>query len=148
MNCSGFAPRAHHRDRGQQTLTSGTSRATTTLAPPRSCPGCAAISSNLKAWLQGTFGGVTQNQMPRYLDEFTYRFNRRWCEDEFFSSLRRRIDPASGAARHRPGQQDPPMSPRRRWAGLPGRTSSRTTGPRSSHHVSMGRGADGRSRSH
>ncbi len=22
--------------------------------------------------------------MPRYLDEFTYRFNRRWREDELF----------------------------------------------------------------
>jgi transposase-like protein len=42
------------------------------------------IFSNLKAWLQGTFRGVTKKHMPRYLDEFTYRFNRRWREGELF----------------------------------------------------------------
>ncbi len=40
--------------------------------------------SNLKAWLQGTFRGVTKKHMPRYLDESTYRFNRRWREGELF----------------------------------------------------------------
>jgi hypothetical protein len=28
--------------------------------------------------------GVTKKHMPRYLDEFTYRFNRRWREGELF----------------------------------------------------------------
>ncbi len=42
------------------------------------------IFSNLKAWLLGTFRGVTKKHMLRYLDEFTYRFNRRWREDELF----------------------------------------------------------------
>ena len=42
------------------------------------------IFSNLKAWLVGTFRGVTKKYMPRYLDEFTYRFNRRWREGELF----------------------------------------------------------------
>ncbi len=42
------------------------------------------IFSNLKAWLLGTFRGVSKKHMPRYLDEFIYRFNRRWREGELF----------------------------------------------------------------
>ncbi len=42
------------------------------------------IFSNLKAWLLGTFRGVSKKHMPRYLDEFIYRFNRRWRETELF----------------------------------------------------------------
>lgn len=42
------------------------------------------IFSNLKAWLLGTFRGVSKKHMPRYLDEFVYRFNRRWREAELF----------------------------------------------------------------
>ena len=42
------------------------------------------IFSNLKAWLLGTFRGVSKKHMPLYLDEFIYRFNRRWRESELF----------------------------------------------------------------
>ncbi len=42
------------------------------------------IFSNLKAWLLGTFRGVTKKHMSLYLDEFIYRFNRRWREGELF----------------------------------------------------------------
>ena len=42
------------------------------------------IFSNLKAWLMGTFRGVSKKHMSRYLDEFVYRFNRRWREAELF----------------------------------------------------------------
>jgi transposase-like protein len=42
------------------------------------------IFSNLKAWILGTFRGVSKKHMPRYLDEFSYRFNRRWRETELF----------------------------------------------------------------
>jgi hypothetical protein len=42
------------------------------------------VFSNLKAWLMGTFRGVSPKHMPRYLDEFAYRFNRRWRENELF----------------------------------------------------------------
>ncbi len=42
------------------------------------------IFSNLKAWLLGTFRGVSKKHMHRYLDEFIYRFNRRWRETELF----------------------------------------------------------------
>lgn len=42
------------------------------------------VFTNLKAWLRGTFHGVSKKHMQRYLDEFTYRFNRRWKENELF----------------------------------------------------------------
>jgi len=42
------------------------------------------VFTNLKAWLRGTFHGVSKKHMPRYLDEFAYRFNRRWREEELF----------------------------------------------------------------
>jgi len=38
------------------------------------------VISNLKTWLRGTFHGVSHKHLPRYLVEFTYRFNRRWRE--------------------------------------------------------------------
>jgi hypothetical protein len=40
------------------------------------------VASNLKIWLRGTFHRVTPKHLPRYLDEFSYRFDRRWREDE------------------------------------------------------------------
>ncbi|MFW9817901.1 MAG: transposase, partial [Candidatus Thorarchaeota archaeon] len=42
------------------------------------------IFSSLEAWLSGTFCGVSNMHMPRYLDEFIYRVNRRWREGELF----------------------------------------------------------------
>ena len=33
--------------------------------------------SNLKAWLNGTFHGVSKKHLSRYLNEWAYRFNRR-----------------------------------------------------------------------
>lgn len=33
--------------------------------------------SNLTAWLNGTFHGVSKKHLPRYLKEWSYRFNRR-----------------------------------------------------------------------
>ena len=35
------------------------------------------IFSNLKAWMAGTFHGVTATWLPAYVAEFNYRFNRR-----------------------------------------------------------------------
>ena len=46
-----------------------------------------AVFSNLKSWLAGTFHGVSRKHLPRYLDEFTYRFNERWREDEIFDRM-------------------------------------------------------------
>jgi transposase-like protein len=42
------------------------------------------VFGNLKTWLRGTFHGVSGKHLQRYLDEFVYRFDRRWREDELF----------------------------------------------------------------
>ena len=43
-----------------------------------SMPGVHRISALLKRWLMGTHqGAVKQKQLDYYLDEFTFRFNRR-----------------------------------------------------------------------
>jgi transposase-like protein len=46
-----------------------------------------AVFSNLKSWLRGTFHGVSPKHLPRYLDEFAYRFNERWREEELFERV-------------------------------------------------------------
>jgi len=35
------------------------------------------VFSNLKAWINGTFHGVSSTWLPAYIAEFNYRFNRR-----------------------------------------------------------------------
>lgn len=45
------------------------------------------IFSNLKAWLQGTHHGVSQQHLQAYLNEFTFRFNRRFYPFHAFNSL-------------------------------------------------------------
>ena len=50
------------------------------------------VFSNLKGWLRGTFHGVSAKHLPRYLQEFVYRTNRRWLQaDLFFYVLRRAV---------------------------------------------------------
>jgi transposase-like protein len=41
--------------------------------------------SNMKAFLNGTYHGVPQKHLQRYLDEFCYRFNRRFWVDQLFA---------------------------------------------------------------
>ena len=48
------------------------------------------VFGNLKTWLRGTFHGVSRKHLQRYLDEFTYRFDRRWREDELFGFVLQR----------------------------------------------------------
>jgi len=48
------------------------------------------IFGNLKTWLRGTFHGVSLKHLQRYLDEFVYRFDRRWHETEMFGFVLRR----------------------------------------------------------
>ena len=66
----------------------------TTLVTPEAAgevlPWAHTIISNLKAWLLGTFRGVSHKHLDRYLKEFTYRLNRRWNEDKLFYYLTRR----------------------------------------------------------
>jgi hypothetical protein len=38
------------------------------------------VFGNLKTWLRGTFHGVSLKHLQRYLDEFVFRFDRRWKE--------------------------------------------------------------------
>jgi len=45
------------------------------------------ITSNAKAFITGTFHGLDEKHMQRYLDEFCYRFNRRYREPELFDRL-------------------------------------------------------------
>ena len=48
----------------------------------RLLPRSHAVFANLKSWLRGTFHGVSRKHLPRYLDEFVYRFNERGRELE------------------------------------------------------------------
>ncbi len=48
------------------------------------------VFSNLKTWLRGTFHGVSPKHLPRYLREFSYRFDRRAREAELFHFVLRR----------------------------------------------------------
>ncbi len=45
------------------------------------------IISNAKAFIAGTFHGLDDKHIQRYLDEFCYRFNRRYREAELFDRL-------------------------------------------------------------
>jgi transposase-like protein len=46
---------------------------------------------NLKTWLRGAFHAVSPKHLQRYLDEFSYRFDRRWNERELFGFVLRRV---------------------------------------------------------
>lgn len=45
------------------------------------------IFSNLKSWLRGCHHGVSPKHLPAYLNEFTFRFNRRFYPFNAFRSL-------------------------------------------------------------
>jgi len=45
------------------------------------------VVSNLKTWLLGTYHGVDPYHLQYYLDEFTFRFNRRFVREHAFLSL-------------------------------------------------------------
>lgn len=49
-----------------------------------------AVFSNLKPWLRGTYHGVSRKYLPRYLDEFAFRFNHRDHEDAIGQEILRR----------------------------------------------------------
>ncbi len=51
------------------------------------------VFGNLKTWLRGTFHGVNPRHLQRCLDEFVFRFDRRWREtDLFLQVLHRALD--------------------------------------------------------
>lgn len=45
------------------------------------------ITANAKAFILGTFHGLPKKYLSRYLDEYCYRFNRRFCEHLIFGKL-------------------------------------------------------------
>jgi len=45
------------------------------------------ITSNAKAFINGTFHGLDSVHLQRYLDEFCYRLNRRWHSGNIFPNL-------------------------------------------------------------
>ena len=45
------------------------------------------VFSNLKAWLLGTHHGVSAQHLPAYLNEFVFRFNRRFYPMTAFASV-------------------------------------------------------------
>lgn len=45
------------------------------------------VFSNLKAWINGTHHGVSAEHLQAYLNEFTFRFNRRFFPHNSFRSL-------------------------------------------------------------
>lgn len=44
-------------------------------------------SANLKSWLRGCHHGVSEKHLQAYLNEFTFRFNRRFYPFNAFRSL-------------------------------------------------------------
>ena len=52
--------------------------------PWTDCRGLTPSSKILKTWLVATFHGVSPKPLQRYLDEFVFRFDRRWKETELF----------------------------------------------------------------
>ena len=47
--------------------------------------------NNLKTWLNGTFHGVSSKHLPSYLQEWSYRFNRRNLISDLFQYVMRRV---------------------------------------------------------
>lgn len=45
------------------------------------------VIGNAKAFVLGTYHGLGNKHLQSYLDEFCYRFNRRWFQEEIFSRL-------------------------------------------------------------
>jgi transposase-like protein len=45
------------------------------------------VVANLKMWLRGTYNRLPSKHLQRYMDEFTFRFNRRWKLSAIFSIL-------------------------------------------------------------
>lgn len=47
--------------------------------------------NNLKSWLRGTFHGVSPKHLPAYLNEWSYRFNRRFLISDLFKYVLKRV---------------------------------------------------------
>ena len=78
-------------------------------------PGAHRVVSNLKTWLRGTHRGVGADHLERYLEEFVFRFNRRFYPMAAFDTLlglTSKIEPTAYAELRGPRPDD--GGPRRR----------------------------------
>ena len=50
-------------------------------------PMISVVTANLKTWIDGTFHGVLKKHLQAYLNEFMFRFNRRFYRAVSFRSL-------------------------------------------------------------
>ena len=50
-------------------------------------PMISVVTANLKTWIDGAFHGVTKKHLQAYLDEFMFRFNRRFYRAVSFRTL-------------------------------------------------------------
>jgi ISXO2-like transposase domain len=86
-------PKQDLRTDGSPTLKTleGTHRVESQVIPPQEThkwlPWVHIAIANLKRFLLGTYHGVSGFHLQEYLDEFCYRFNRRWCELEMPNRL-------------------------------------------------------------
>lgn len=58
-----------------------------TMAAHIVLPSTHRVFSNLKTWALGVYHGLRRKHLQRYLDEFTFRFNRRRTRHPAFASL-------------------------------------------------------------
>ena len=61
----------------------------TSVAVAKKLPHVHRVFSNLKAWLNGTHHGVSGKHLQAYLNEFTFRFNRRKTPMAAFNAVLR-----------------------------------------------------------
>jgi transposase-like protein len=92
---SGYLPLARHGVKHRAQIQGTAERAATIL------PWAHLVASNLKAWLLGTFRGVSAKHLQRYLDEFTYRFSRRSLAERLFFYVTRRATEGEPLTYHR-----------------------------------------------
>ncbi len=63
----------------------------TNLATLKAINPCVKFCNLRNGALSGTFHGVSPKHLQRYLDEFSYRFDRRWREGELLGFVLRRV---------------------------------------------------------
>ena len=68
-------------------ITTPLPNAATPRWPKSSCRSSTLVFSNLKNWLNGIHHGVSAKHLQAYLNEFTFRFNRRFYPFNAFRSL-------------------------------------------------------------
>ena len=92
---SGYLPLGRHGVKHRSQIQGAPERAAKIL------PWAHIVASNLKAWLLGTFRGVSPKHLQHYLDEFTYRFSRRSIAEKLFFYVTRRAMQGEPLTYHR-----------------------------------------------